>query len=519
MSTPLSFLPGTEGPKRESAFAKLFAQHGPMVFAVCRRILPRREDAEDACQAAFLVLARSGCTLRDETRLAAWLHRVATRCAWKLHRKLSARARVEAPLESIEEPSVPPAPDDSWRAAFDLELDRLPDRYRVAIALCYLEGRSYQAAAAELSLSHAGLKSRLERGRSLLRERLLRRGLKSAVIVPALEAMCEGPASAAAQLKLGTPSARAVQVSRAVRFQFVTSVATTKLLPIAACIAVALAIFASPRTSAEPGAAAPQSGMRNTSDRSDRLDKSNTSVNGGANVAANYPYVISWRKGSEEFAAGNGIEIAEIRGTKPTFELGCRYLVRGRYRLASAPHAKLKFYITAAGLDGFSSGEEPEQSCEIKSGEGEFVVSRYFECMGDPHISFYDEKGSNIGGIYFSDGTPPKPLQPQTDEESLQTASETHLEPWGFVDVDVFGLKCRADEGDRTAALELAERELKRTRPNLIEAYRWLYVAGEMARAAEILATLNPEGRTEAQRVTTAYVQRPTAPPGSVPKR
>jgi RNA polymerase sigma factor (sigma-70 family) len=509
MSSPLSFFPGAESPEREHAFAELFAEHCPMVFAVCRRILPRREDAEDACQAAFLILARSGCALRDETRLAAWLHRVATRCAWKMNRKLSARARLEAPLETIEEPSAAPAPDDSWRAVVDFELDRLPNRYRAAIVLCYLEGRSYEAAAAELGLSHAGLKTRLERGRSLLRERLLRRGLKAAVVVPAVQALCGRPASAEVQMKLGAPSARAMAVSRAVRFQLVASVATTKLLPLAACIVVALTIFASPRTSAEPTATAPQSGPANP--RSAVRNPSDTSVNGGANVPANYPYVISWRKGPEEFAAGNGIEIAEIRGTKPNFELGSRYLVRGRYRLTSVPRAKLAFYITATGVDGFSSGEEVEQSCELKNGEGEFTLSRYFDCMGDPHISFYDEKGSNIGGIYFSDGTSPKLPQPQTDEESLQAAIEMRRAPRGF-DEDFVGLKHRADEGDRIAALELAERELNRARPNLIQVYRWLYVAGEMARAAKTLATLSPEQRTEAERVTTAYVQRPTAP-------
>jgi RNA polymerase sigma factor (sigma-70 family) len=517
MSSSFPF-PGAEGLQRERAFAKLFAEHGPMVFAVCRRILPRREDAEDACQAAFLVLARNGPALRDETRLAAWLHRVATRCAWKLHRKISAHARLEAPLETIGEPSAAPALDDGWHAMIDSELDRLPNRYRVAIVLCYLEGRSYGAAAAELGLTHAGLKTRLERGRSLLRERLLRRGFKGAVAVFAMEALCGGPAPAAAQLGLRVPSASAIAVSRAVRFQLAASAAATKLLPLAACIVAVLMIFPSSRTSAEPTAAVPRSSPANRGSVTGTSTPSNAFANRGANVPTDYPYVIAWKKGREEFAAGNEIAIAEIRGTKPNFELGSRYIVRGRYRLTSAPRGKLAFYITASGVDGFSSGEEPEQSCELKSGEGEFTLSRYFDCMGDPHISFYDEKGSNVGGIYFSDGTQPKsqPLQaedepPQTDEKPLQAAIEMRRQPGGF-DQDVMQLKFRADEGDRTAALELAERELNRARPDLIQAYRWLYVAGETARAAETLAALSPEQRTEAERVTTAYVQRPTAP-------
>jgi len=118
-----------------------------MVFGICRRILRRREDAEDACQAVFLVLARNGGAVRDNTRLAAWLHRVATRCAWKLHRKVSTRDRLEAPLELVEEPSAAPVSDEEWRTVVDSELDRLPGRYRLALVLCYLEGRSYMAAA------------------------------------------------------------------------------------------------------------------------------------------------------------------------------------------------------------------------------------------------------------------------------------------------------------------------------------------------------------------------------------
>jgi RNA polymerase sigma factor (sigma-70 family) len=509
MSSPLSLFPGAESPGCERAFAELFAEHGPMVFAVCRRILPRREDAEDACQAVFLVLVRSGSVLRDKTRLAAWLHRVATRCAWKLHRKVSARARLESPLETIDEPRAAPEVDDSWRTAVDFELDRLPNRYRVAIALCYLEGRSYQSAAAELGLTHAGLKTRLERGRSLLRERLLRRGLKAAVVVPAVEALCEGAGAAGVKLKFGAPSAGAIAVSRAVRLQLAASAAATKLLPLAACIVVALTVLASPRTSAEPTAVVahsrpvnPSSGMNNPS---------NQSVSSGANAPANYPYVIPWKKGRAEFAAGNEVAITEIRGTKPNFELGSRYLVRGKYRLGNAQRAKLAFYITATGVDGFSSGEEVGQSCELKNGEGEFTLSRYFDCVGDPHISLYDEKGSSIGGIYFSDGSSPKPQPPQTDESTLADAIDMRRGPGGFNE-DVVRLKSRADEGDRVAALELAERELNRARPDLIQVYRWLYVAGETARAAETLGSLSPEQRIEAQRVTTAYVQRPTAP-------
>jgi RNA polymerase sigma factor (sigma-70 family) len=414
MSSPVSVFLGSQDPQRERLLAELVAAHGSMVFGVCRRILRRREDAEDACQAVFLVLARNRGALRDTTRLAAWLHRVATRCAWKLHRKVSARDRVEAPLELVEEPSVAPVSDEEWRTAVDSELDRLPSRYRLALVLCYLEGRSYMAAAAQLGLTHAGLKTRLERGRNLLRERLIRRGLTTASALSATNAFSAGLGPVAAT-GWKTPSVNAIALSRVVHFQLAVSAAATKLLPLAACLVITLTILTSPRISAE---SAPRSNLANSTSALGNPTsaaainpESSPAALGTSATPADYPHVIAWKKGSEDFEYRCRIEITEILGTKPNFEIGNRYLVRGKYSLTGASRAKLAFYITASGLDGFSSGEEPGQSCTVARGEGEFTLSRYFECAGDPHISFYDEKGSNIGGVYFSDGTPPTPAR------------------------------------------------------------------------------------------------------------
>jgi hypothetical protein len=284
-------------------------------------------------------------------------------------------------------------------------------------------------------------------------------------------------------------------------------------LPLAACIVIALALLPSGRISAEavptvePAPAMERSSSANPPSGSGIASETPTKIE---IHAADYPYVIAWKKGAEDLTKGNQIEITEIRGTKPTFELGNRYFVRGRYRLASAARGKLAFYISASGLDAFTSGEEAGQSCVIESGEGEFALSRYFECEGSPHISFYDENGSNAGGVYFSDGTPPKPAQPTSGEEQWQTATDRRRGLDGL-NLAAFSLKCRADEGDRAAALQLAGNELARETPNRIQAYRWLYVAGQTDRAAEILAALEPEERREAERVTAAYMQRPTA--------
>jgi RNA polymerase sigma factor (sigma-70 family) len=163
----------------QTAFAALVHRHSPMVLGVCRRVLHNAHDAEDACQATFLILVHKAAGIRNQDSLAAWLHRVAHRLAVDLRAQRARRACQPLPAEE-----TPAPPDNSteplWRevhAALDEELQHLPDHYRVPLLLCYLAGKTRDEAAQQLGWSLDVLRGRLERGREALRRRLVRRGL------------------------------------------------------------------------------------------------------------------------------------------------------------------------------------------------------------------------------------------------------------------------------------------------------------------------------------------------------
>src|SRR5438552_461313 len=97
----------------ESAFTVLIERHGPMVLGVCKRCLPNFHDAEDACQATFLVLARKAASVRKKTSLISWLHGVACRVAANLKRN---HARRKSREERVDAPAfTDPAAEVTWR--------------------------------------------------------------------------------------------------------------------------------------------------------------------------------------------------------------------------------------------------------------------------------------------------------------------------------------------------------------------------------------------------------------------
>jgi RNA polymerase sigma factor (sigma-70 family) len=161
----------------EAAFAMLVHRHGPMVLAVCRRMLRHAHDAEDACQAAFLVLARKADVVRNQDCVGGFLHGVAFRVAARLRRDILRRQAREGPILEVPQRDHGETTWREVRAVLDAELARLPAKFQAPLLLCYLQGKTRDEAAQELGWSLSTLRGRLDRGREMLRGRLARRGL------------------------------------------------------------------------------------------------------------------------------------------------------------------------------------------------------------------------------------------------------------------------------------------------------------------------------------------------------
>jgi RNA polymerase sigma-70 factor (ECF subfamily) len=196
----------------EAAFEEVVARHGPMVRAVCRRVLGPSIDADDAFQAAFLVLLRRARSIRRADLLAGWLCAVAYRTARQALRRRSRRRARERLVDELPEPARPDDPPKDWLPLFDDALQRLPAKYRDPVVLCELQGLSRRDASARLGLSEGTLSSRLGRARDLLRRKLDRYGFPLALgsaVAPAVvpEALTASTSAAAAHVSAASVSA------------------------------------------------------------------------------------------------------------------------------------------------------------------------------------------------------------------------------------------------------------------------------------------------------------------------
>jgi RNA polymerase sigma factor (sigma-70 family) len=156
----------------EAAFEALIRRHGPMIMSVCSRIVHNHADAEDAFQATFLVLAKNLRTVRKQASFASWLHGVARRIALKARAQANTRRQYEQRVPLRESSGAEDITGKELRSVFDEELTRLPDKWRLPLILCYLEGRTQEEAAKQLGWSKNTLRRRLDEARARLGGRL-----------------------------------------------------------------------------------------------------------------------------------------------------------------------------------------------------------------------------------------------------------------------------------------------------------------------------------------------------------
>jgi RNA polymerase sigma factor (sigma-70 family) len=173
------------GERDEDAFAALMERHGNLVLKVCRQVLHHEQDAEDAFQATFLVLARHAGCIRKTEAIGSWLYRVAYRIATKAGTHMGKQRAHERQVRGTRAPTEPEA-ELGWRelqAALSQELNCLPEKYRAPFVLCCLEGKSGSEAARQLGWKEGTVSARLAQARKRLQQRLSRRGITLAAVL------------------------------------------------------------------------------------------------------------------------------------------------------------------------------------------------------------------------------------------------------------------------------------------------------------------------------------------------
>jgi RNA polymerase sigma factor (sigma-70 family) len=210
----------------EASFTVLVRRHGPMVIGVCRRILRDEHDAEDAFQAAFLILAQKAASVVKRESLSCWLYQVAYHAALEACSARSRRRARERPVNDAAHPEIAPVETQDWRPLLDRELNALPEIYRSAIILCDLQGRTRKEAARQLRIPEGTLSSRLATAHKMLARRLTRSGLTLSGGALAA-AILEGTASAQVPASLVGSTATAAALAAA---QQLTTAATPAVL-------------------------------------------------------------------------------------------------------------------------------------------------------------------------------------------------------------------------------------------------------------------------------------------------
>jgi RNA polymerase sigma-70 factor (ECF subfamily) len=168
--------------REEAVFEVILHRHGPMVWGVCRRVLRDHHDAEDAFQATFLVLARKASSVLPREKLGDWLYGVAYQTAVRARVTRTRRRMREGQVVDMPEPeAVSQDHRDDLTEWLDLELSRLPEKYRIPMVLCEWEGKTHREAADQLGWPIGTVSGRLSRAKAMLARRLSRRGMALSV--------------------------------------------------------------------------------------------------------------------------------------------------------------------------------------------------------------------------------------------------------------------------------------------------------------------------------------------------
>jgi RNA polymerase sigma factor (sigma-70 family) len=427
----------------EAAFEALVRRHGPMVLTVCRRILRNETDAEDAFQATFLVLVRRAASIRSPDTIGNWLHGVARRTALQAR---SAAARRRAKETAVAARAVaPPAPIDDVRVTLDEEIGRLAERYRIAVVLCDLEGKTRREAAEQLGWAEGTVASRLARGRGILAKRLERRGLAGALVAAAVTDMSAGA---------GVPSALVFRTIRATSL-FAAGEATAKsavsgtvaaltqgvlksmlLTKLKGVVAVSLVVgmatlsggaLISRSRATEPAAATADGHGDAQNDPDDLHDRvrqlkqqleqvrrqieqeglARTESGNDGFPGNRFKYRIPFETGYKEYKEGGHVEIREVWGTRPRIEVGGQYLVRGKYVLPPGEHGTLYFYETADGAWGQTPTADLDlQRVRLTKERGDFELMHGMAGPGYFHLYLAapERYSRSFANVYFGTG-------------------------------------------------------------------------------------------------------------------
>ena len=379
--------------REEPAFAALMVRHGPMVLGVCRRLLHDPQEAEDAFQAAFLVLARKAGGVRRQALLGGWLHGVAYRVAARLRGRMARRRGQERAGMDLDALPADDVASSDVQAVVHEEVRRLPDSYRSAVILCCLEGKTNEEAAALLRRPVGTVKSRLTRARELLRVRLTRRGMAlggggltaalAAHPATASAALMDATIRASARFAAGDAvsglvSARAVALTQGV----LQTMLFTKM-KIAAALVLAAAILGGGAGltyrvwAAEPGAAPKVVAAENPAPPA---DKPKDEAAGQGREKADY----AWGKAVGGLQAGLEIGPAEKRsyavGDTATFVLKVRNVSDGPldFRVEAGD---MHMHESPSVLD--ADGQRAPLSGPIFSGVGGRAVSKRTLAAGE----------------------------------------------------------------------------------------------------------------------------------------